>query len=43
MGEDSLCNIAVLSIEMEHSEKNKFDDVVDQFSTVKKGKFFYDI
>lgn len=38
MGQDRLCSLALLSVERETLEKIDFDDVIDQFSTVRTRK-----
>lgn len=38
MGQDRLSDLALLSIERETLEKTDFDDVIDQFATVKSRK-----
>ena len=35
MGQDRLSDLAILSVERETLEKIDFDDVIDQFATVK--------
>ena len=38
MGQDRLSDLALLSVERETLEKTDFDDVIDQFATVKSRK-----
>ena len=38
MGQDRLSDLALLSVERETLEKKDFDDVIDQFATVKSRK-----
>ena len=38
MGQDRLSDLALLSVERETLEKTDFDDVIDQFATVKSKK-----
>jgi len=40
MGQERLSNSALLIIEMENFEKMNFDDIIDQFATVKSGKMY---
>jgi len=40
MGQERLSNSALLSIERETFEKIHFDDVIDQFATMKARKMF---
>lgn len=40
MGQERLSDLALLSIERENFEKINFDDVIDQFATVKSRKIY---
>ena len=38
MGQRRLCNLALLSVEREETEKTDFDEVIDQFASAKARK-----